>query len=73
MATASYQIALQMAEALPRDEQMRLIQELERHAQIDIASEEPVSLLDLCGLGQEVWQQMDAQEYVDRERASWNG
>ena len=73
MATASYQSALQMAESLPRDEQLRLIQELELHAQADAASEEHVSLLDLCGLGQEVWQQIDAQEYVNRERASWNG
>ena len=61
-----------MAESLPRDEQLRLIQELELHTQAPIASKERVSLLDLCGLGQEVWQQMDAQEYVDRDRASWN-
>jgi hypothetical protein len=73
MAAASYQSALQMAESLSREEQLRLIQELELHAQTDAGSEEPASLLDLCGLGQEVWQQIDAQEYVNRERASWNG
>ena len=73
MAAASYQSALQMAESLSREEQLRLIQELELHAQSEVALGEHVSLLDLCGLGQEVWQQMDAQEYVNRERASWNG
>jgi hypothetical protein len=31
------------------------------------------SILELGGLGQEIWQQRDAQEYVDGERASWNG
>ena len=72
MAMASYQKVLHMAKSLPRDEQLRLIRELELQAQADAASEH-VSLLDLCGLGQEVWQQMDAQEYVNRERASWNG
>ncbi len=31
------------------------------------------SLLELRGLGKEVWEGMDAQEYVNRERTSWNG
>lgn len=31
------------------------------------------SILDLEGLGKEIWQEIDAQTYVDRERDSWNG
>ena len=31
------------------------------------------SILELQGLGKEIWRGIDAQEYVDRERASWNG
>ena len=31
------------------------------------------SLLQLQGLGKEVWRDMDAQAYVDQERAAWNG
>jgi hypothetical protein len=31
------------------------------------------SILDLEGLGKEIWQGIDAQAYVDRERDSWNG
>ncbi len=31
------------------------------------------SILELQGLGKEIWQGIDAQEYVDRERASSNG
>jgi hypothetical protein len=27
----------------------------------------------LRGLGQEIWQGIDAQQYVHCERASWNG
>jgi hypothetical protein len=27
----------------------------------------------LCGLGKEIWEGIDAQEYVNSERASWNG
>ncbi len=36
---------------------------------------EPVrrALLELQGLGKGVWEGIDAQEYVDRERESWSG
>lgn len=73
MATASYENALRMAESLSRDDQLRLIQELAAHAEAGASSNQKTSVLELCGLGQEIWLQMDAQEYVNRERASWNG
>jgi len=31
------------------------------------------SILELQGLGKEIWQGVDAQEYIEQERASWNG
>jgi hypothetical protein len=31
------------------------------------------SILELKGLGKETWESVDAQEYVDRERDSWDG
>ena len=31
------------------------------------------SILQLQGLGKEIWRGIDAQKYVDGERASWNG
>ncbi len=31
------------------------------------------SIMDLEGLGKEVWEGMDAQVYVKRERDSWDG
>ena len=31
------------------------------------------SITELRGLGKEVWNGVDAQEYVDGERYSWNG
>ncbi len=30
-------------------------------------------ILELEGLGEEIWQGIDAQEYVNHERNSWNG
>jgi hypothetical protein len=71
MAITSYEQVLRVAEALPRQDQLRLIQELAEHPSQDC--EQATSVMELCGLGQEIWQQKDAQEYVNSERASWNG
>jgi len=53
---------------------------LEIPAEKDPLSESPgsghenrTSILELRGLGKAIWQGVDAQEYVNRERASWNG
>jgi hypothetical protein len=73
LATASYKSALEIAASLSRDEQLRLIQELTVRAAQTPTTEQETSLLTLCGLGQEIWRNMDAQEYVRRERSSWNG
>jgi hypothetical protein len=73
MATQTYESALQMAESLSPDEQRHLIEELTAHAGEGAASEPQHSIMELCGLGKEIWEGIDAQEYVNRERASWNG
>jgi hypothetical protein len=73
LATVSYENALQMAASLSRDEQLRLIRGLTVRAAQAPALEEETSVLALCGLGQGIWQHLDAQEYVRRERSSWNG
>jgi len=31
------------------------------------------SILELKGLGKEIWKDIDIREYIDQERASWNG
>jgi hypothetical protein len=71
MTNASYEQALRVAEALPREQQLRLIQELAEHTSQE--GKQPTSVMQLCGLGREIWQHRDAQDYVDSERASWNG
>ena len=31
------------------------------------------SIMEMQGLGKQIWEGIDAQEYVDRERRSWSG
>ncbi len=70
MAAATYQSALELAETLTRAEKLQLISVLETH--IDDEPSERCSIMELQGLGKELWQGMDAQEYVKQERASWD-
>jgi hypothetical protein len=62
-----------MAESLSHEEQLRLIRELKARAGKGASSEPKQSIMELRGLGKEIWQGIDAQKYVNNERASWNG
>ena len=75
MSTNAYEEALNYARQLPTDEQLLLLQELAAlvRQQITIKEEPLHSFLELEGLGKEVWEGIDAQEYINQERESWNG
>ncbi|MGK7871988.1 MAG: hypothetical protein AB4426_01315 [Xenococcaceae cyanobacterium] len=69
----TYQDIRRQVENLTPDEQLRLLEELAaivRHLMIPRGKR---SIMELEGLGKEIWQGIDAQEYVNQERASWNG
>lgn len=66
---------LNQVQHLQPDDQLRLLEDLTNLVRQQVpALEEPLhSFLELEGLGQEIWEGIDAQEYVNQERASWNG
>jgi hypothetical protein len=72
---SSYQEVLQQAKSLSPEEQIRLIEVLSTliRQQDAMISKPKRSILELRGLGKEVWNGIDAQEYVNQERDSWNG
>jgi hypothetical protein len=47
------------------------LEELKARVAKDVPPEPKHSIMELCGLGAEIWEGIDAQEYVNRERASW--
>ena len=73
MATHSYESALEMAASLSHAERLRLIEELAARTSGEPSAPARHSILELCGLGSEIWRGVDAQEYVRNERSSWNG
>jgi hypothetical protein len=75
MSTDTYKEALNSARQLPTDELLMLLQELAAlvRQQITLKDEPLHSFLELEGLGKEVWEGIDAQEYINRERDAWSG
>ncbi len=72
---STYHEVRRLAESLTPDEQMRLIEDLSKfiRQRVTLAPKPKRSLLELEGLGKEIWNGIDAQEYVNQERDSWNG
>jgi hypothetical protein len=73
MSISTYDQVLDRIQHLTPADQLRLLEELASLVRRRITTPARRSILELQGLGKEIWQNMDAQEYVDRERASWNG
>ncbi len=75
MQTMNYGELLVRIQRLDPAEQLRLLEELAALVRSRMASQPQSrrSILELQGLGKEIWQDIDAQEYIDRERASWDG
>jgi len=71
--SASYERILRNAESLSRDEQLQLMSDLAAYLRTRERPVSGTSILELQGLGKDIWRGVDAQEYVGRERASWNG
>ncbi len=69
---SSYSEIIQQVQQLTPDEQLRLLKELAGLVRRQ-ATTRPHSIFELEGLGKELWQGINAQEYVNRERDSWNG
>lgn len=71
MTLKSYDRTLDMTKQLALSEQLRLLEDLTRivRRQVD---KKTYSIMDLEGLGADIWQGIDAQKYINEERASWD-
>jgi hypothetical protein len=71
-----------MVNTLGHDELLVIIQNLDTKEQLKLLEELTMiikskvkknrSILELKELGKEIWKSIDAQEYVNKERDSWN-
>lgn len=73
MSTIAYYEVLERVQRLSPADQLRLLEDLAALVRRQVVNRTRRSILELQGLGKEIWQGIDAQEYVERERASWDG
>lgn len=59
-------------QARAKRERRSVAQEVTQLLAEALETPEPLSILDLKGLGKEHWRAVDATEHVDKERASWD-
>jgi hypothetical protein len=70
--TVSHSELLAIIQNLDTDEQLKLLEEVAVIVRNKVKAKKH-SILELKGLGKEIWDSVDAQEYVDKERDSWTG
>lgn len=73
MATDLAQKILRQAQKLSPAEQLEVLDHLMRLTAKNGADQGTRSILELVGLGKDLWEGIDPQEDVRRERQSWNG
>ena len=75
MTAATYDHVLKLARRLALAEQLELLQALLAEIRTDVSDEMQTvhSILELKGLGREIWQEVDVEEYLQQERNSWVG
>ncbi|MBU2444012.1 MAG: hypothetical protein KJ666_00360 [Bacteroidetes bacterium] len=56
---------------LPNNEKMILLSKLMLEISVYLERNCKVNIYDIKGVGKEIWEGIDAQEYVNKERASW--
>jgi len=56
---------------LTNNEKMILLSKLMLEISTYIERDQRLNIYDIKGVGKEVWDGIDAQEYVNKERASW--
>ena len=73
MSVTTYYEVLSRAKHLTPTDQLRLLEELAALVRCQTMPQRQHSIMELQGLGKDIWSGIDAQEYVDQERSSWDG
>ena len=72
MTTKTYDQVLSLTQQLSHTQRLDLFRELVELIHEDIALPQTRSIMELEGLGKEVWAEIDAQAYVEQERDLWD-
>ncbi|MCO5185035.1 MAG: hypothetical protein M9965_13975 [Anaerolineae bacterium] len=71
MTSIQYTDVLQRSQKLSVTEQLMLMEALAQHIKQKVDSTKRHSIMELEGLGAELWTDIDVEAYIDQERDSW--
>jgi len=63
---------LKTAKQLNAEEQLQLISELTQSLRLTLKKTSKHKLMDLSGVGAELWRKVDVDGYLNKERDSWD-
>jgi hypothetical protein len=64
---------LEQAKSLSVNERWELIRKLRESLDLEMQASTPKhSIMELAGLGKQVWEGIDAQEYINQLRSEWD-
>lgn len=69
----SYKDVLTLSQQLQVGEQLRLLEALAQVLRERLTTQPQHSIMELQGLGKEIWQDIEVEAYIEEERASWDG
>lgn len=69
----SYREIRSQVDRLTLEEQLQLLEDFKIIVRRDSKNKSKRSIMKLEGMGKDIWQGIDAQKYVERERISWDG
>ncbi len=72
MPTDAYNRLLSQIQLLTFDEQLRLLEDLAVMIRQEFTTQPKHSIMELEGLGKEIWQGIDVEKYIEEERNSWD-
>jgi hypothetical protein len=72
MSTTEYEKVLHRVYHLTAAERLRLLADLSTLVQPGVIPQSR-SVMELQGLGKDIWSDVDPEDYIEEERASWNG
>ena len=73
MQIISHEKLLNEVEKLNQSEQLQLLEKIAALIRRRTTAKTRRSILELQGVGKSIWKDIDAQQYIDKERKSWNG
>lgn len=73
MTVREYNELLESVTLLSQQEKVDLLAEIANQLRTESRKGRMRSIMELEGLGKEIWAGIDAQEYVNQERDSWDG